>query len=160
MSEGPAGGRDSRPEDPALSHDAPDSAAANGADTHQLYKRGLDLLGRGSPAAAAQLLERAAAAEPRSRSVLEALARAQFDAGQYSAAAGNFRRIVEASPTDDYAQFGLGLALARTGDPRGAAEHLALAAAMRPNLRHYTDALRSVRATLKARDELRKGRRD
>jgi Flp pilus assembly protein TadD len=165
MSEGPAGGHDSRPEDPALSKYAPDSdtsnsASANGADTHQLYTRGLDLLGRGSPAAAAQLLERAAAAEPRSRSVLEALARAQFDAGQYAAAAGNFRRIVDASPTDDYAQFGLGLALARTGDPGAAAEHLALAAAMRPNLRHYTDALRSVRATLQARNELRKGSQD
>jgi len=160
MSEGPAGGHDSRPENPASSQDAPDSVAGNGADTHQLYKRGLDLLGRGSAAAAAQLLERAAAAEPRSRSILEALARAQFDAGQYAAAAGNFRLIVEASPTDDYAQFGLGLALARTGDPGAAAEHLALAAAMSPHQRHYTDALRSVRATLRARNELRQDRQD
>ena len=160
MSEGPAGGRDSRPETPASSQDAPDSVAGNGADTHQLYKRGMDLLGRGSAAAAAQLLERAAAAEPRSRSILEGLARAQFDAGQYAAAAGNFRLIVEASPSDDYAQFGLGLALARTGDPGAAAEHLALAAAMAPNQRHYADALRSVRATLRARNELRQGRQD
>ena len=89
--------------------------------------------------------------------MLEALARAQFDAGHYAAAAGNFRRIVEASPTDDYAQFGLGLALARTGDPAAAAEHLALAVAMRPNLRHYTDALRGVRATLRARSAMRSG---
>jgi tetratricopeptide (TPR) repeat protein len=160
MSEGPAGGHDSRPEDPPLSQHAPDSVPGSGPDSQQLYERGLDLLGRGSPAAAAQLLERAAAAEPRSRSVREALARAQFDAGQYAAAAGNFRRIVEASPSDDYAQFGLGLALARTGDPSAAAEHLALAAAMRPNLRHYTDALRSVRATLRARNELRQGFQD
>jgi tetratricopeptide (TPR) repeat protein len=160
MTEGPAGGGDSRPEHPASSQDGPGSDGAGGTDTYQLYQRGLDLLGRGSAAAAAQLLERAAAAEPQSRSVLEALARAQFDAGQYSAAAGNFRRIVDASPSDDYAQFGLGLALARTGDHRAAAEHLALAAAMRPNLRHYTDALRSVRATLRARGAMRKGRSD
>ena len=161
MTEGPGGGPDSRPDQPAKQPADPASSPAEHepaepagtADTHQLYQRGLDLLGRGSPAAAAQLLQRAAAAEPRSRSVLEALARAQFDTGQYAEAAGNFRRIVEASPTDDYAQFGLGLALARTGDPSAAAEHLALAAAMRPNLRHYTDALRSVRATLKARRE-------
>jgi len=157
MSEGPAAGHDSRPDNPLSSHSAPDPTPASGADTHQLYKRGLDLLGRGSPAAAAQLLERAAAAEPRSRSVLEALARAQFDAGQYAAAAGNFRLIVEASPADDYAQFGLGLALARTGDHGAAAEHLALAAAMSPHQRHYTDALRSVRATLRARREMTKG---
>ena len=110
----------------------------------------MDLLGRGSPAAAAQLLERAAAAEPDSRSILEALGRAQFDTRRYAEAAGSFRRIVDASPSDDYAQFGLGLALARTGDHGAAAEHLALAAAMRPDLRHYTEALRSVRATLRA----------
>lgn len=165
MSEGPAGGPDSRPEepreqpaDPPPPDSEPEPAEPAGtADIHQLYQRGLDLLGRGSPAAAAQLLQRAAAAEPRSRSILEALARAQFDGGQYAAAASNFQLIVDASPTDDYAQFGLGLALARTGDQRGAAEHLALAAAMRPNLRHYTDALRSVRATLRARRESSRG---
>ena len=164
MSEGPPGGPDSRPGNPSPTHGDPDPAPAperaHGPDTHQLYTRGLDLLGRGSPAAAAQLLQRAAAAEPRSRSVREALARAQFDAGQYAAAAGNFRMIVDASPSDDYAQFGLGLALARTGDPGAAAEHLALAAAMRPNLRHYTDALRSVRATLRARRDMPRGQGD
>jgi tetratricopeptide (TPR) repeat protein len=148
MTEGSAGGQDSRPaKEPPAQH----GRDAAGSDTYDLYRRGLDLLGRGSAAAAAQLLERAAAAEPESRSVLEALARAQFDAGHYAAAAGNFRRIVEASPSDDYAQFGLGLALARTGDPGAAAEHLALAVAMQPDRRHYTDALRSVRATLRAR---------
>ena len=77
--------------------------------------------------------------------------RAQFDTRRYDEAAATFRRIVEASPSDDYAQFGLGLALARGGNPRAAAEHLALAAAMRPELRHYTDALQGVRATLRAR---------
>jgi Flp pilus assembly protein TadD len=156
MTEGPASGGDSRQDEPVSAQNGP----AATADTYQLYRRGLDLLGRGSPAAAAQLLERAAAAEPQSRSVLEALARAQFDAGQYGAAAGNFRRIVDASPSDDYAQFGLGLALARTGDHGAAAEHLALAAAMRPNLRHYTDALRNVRATLRARRSAREGSGD
>jgi tetratricopeptide (TPR) repeat protein len=131
------------------------TAAADGSDTYLLYQRGLQLLESGSAAAAAQLLERAAAAEPQSRSVLEALARAQFDARRYAAAAANFRRIVDASPADDYAQFGLGLSLARTGDSAAAAEHLALAAAMRPNVRHYTEALRSVRATLSARSRMR-----
>ena len=150
MTEGSAGGQDSRQ---AKEPPAQYGRDAAGSDTYDLYRRGLDLLGRGSAAAAAQLLERAAAAEPESRSVLEALARAQFDAGHYAAAAGNFRRIVEASPSDDYAQFGLGLALARTGDPGAAAEHLALAVAMQPERRHYTDALRSVRATLRARTQ-------
>jgi tetratricopeptide (TPR) repeat protein len=153
MSKGSAGGQDSRRAKEPAAQDGGQGRDAASGDTYDLYRRGLDLLGRGSPAAAAQLLERAAAAEPHSRSVLEALARAQFDTGRYDAAAGNFRRIVEASPSDDYAQFGLGLALARTGDPGAAAEHLALAAAMQPDRRHYADALRSVRATLRARTQ-------
>ena len=157
MSEGSTGGRDSRPGGKPGQEDAGRPPAESGAawsspdDTYALYRRGLDLLDKGSAAAAAQLLERAAAAEPESRSILEALGRAQFDTRHYEAAARSFRRIVEASPTDDYAQFGLGLALSRTGDHGAAAEHLALAAAMRPDLRHYTEALRSVRATLRAR---------
>jgi predicted Zn-dependent protease len=153
MTEAPRGGEDSRLDKDLLAHSRPEEAGPDGSDTYALYRRGLDLLGRGSAAAAAQLLERAAAAEPRSPSVREALARAQFDARRYADAAGSFRQIVEATPSDDYAQFGLGLALARAGNPGAAAEHLALAAAMRPDLRHYTDALRQVRATLRARGE-------
>ena len=121
------------------------------AEVHTWYTTGMELLGKGSPAAAAQVLQRAANAEPASRSIREALARAQFDTGQYTAAADNFRVIVEASPTDDYAHFGLGLSLARVGDYEAAAEYLALAAAMRPDRKHYTDALRQVRATIKFR---------
>jgi predicted Zn-dependent protease len=148
MSETPGGGHDSLAGD----HQQPESSgAAPDGDPYSWYRRGLELLSRGSPAAAEQLLARAAEAEPGSRSVLEALGRAQFGAGRYAAAADSFRQIVEASPSDDYAHFGLGLALARGGDPAAAAEHLALAAAMRPELRHYTDALRGVRATLAAR---------
>lgn len=118
---------------------------------YEWYRRGVDLLRRGHPAAAAQLLEHAADAEPASRSVREALARAQFDAGRYAEAADSFRRIVEANPSEDYAQFGLGLSLTRTGEVEVAVEHLALAAAMRPDVRHYTAALRGARATIAAR---------
>ncbi len=149
MTEAPLGGEDSRPEENPRSPGS--TTAPPQGDAYSWYQRGLELLGRGSPAAAAQLLERAAAAEPGARSVLEALARAQFGTRRYAAAARTFRQIVEASPSDDYAHFGLGLALARDGNPVAAAEHLALAAAMRPELRHYTDALRGVRATLRAR---------
>jgi Flp pilus assembly protein TadD len=153
MSKGSGGSRDSHPEE-----NFPGQAVPEGSedDVHAWYLRGMDLLGRGSPAAAAQVLQRASAAEPQSRSVREALARAQFDAGRYAEAADNFRMIVEASPSDDYANFGLGLALARMGDHAAAAEYLALAAAMRPDANHYTDALRSVRATLRARKQPRK----
>ena len=115
-------------------------------EVYDWYVRGLELLTGGNPAAAAQLLDRAADAEPESRSVREALARAQFDAGRYFEARDNFAVIVAANPTDDYAQFGLGLAAARSGDLSTAVEHLALAVAMRPELSHYRTALYGVRA--------------
>src|SRR5215469_1143283 len=166
MSEVPRGSWDSPSGEnfghPARRRDhAPGETAGSGgaterpdpAEVHAWYTTGMELLGKGSPAAAAQVLQRAADAEPASRSVREALARAQFDTGRYAEAADNFRAIVEASPTDDYAHFGLGLSLARTGDHAAAAEYLALAVAMRPDRKHYTDALRQVRATLRARNE-------
>jgi Flp pilus assembly protein TadD len=133
------------------SDEAADTSGSEAADVHAWYTTGMELLGKGSPAAAAQVLQRAATAEPASRSVREALARAQFDTGRYAEAADNFRVIVEASPSDDYAHFGLGLALSRVGNHEKAAEYLALAAAMRPDRKPYTDALRQVRATLEAR---------
>jgi tetratricopeptide (TPR) repeat protein len=113
---------------------------------YEWYQRGLRLLDEGSPEAAATLLARAAEREPGSRSILEALARAQYDAGRYEEAVLSFTALTAANPTDDYAHFGLGLAASRAGDLPLAAEHLALAVAMRPDLGHYARALRGVRA--------------
>src|SRR6201992_4310933 len=155
MSEGSNGYQDSRP-----SAERPDHSDSDGPEGDPLawYQRGLELLSKGSPAAAAQILQRAASVEPSSRSVREALARAQFDARRYTEAADNFRLIVEASPTDDYPHFGLGLSLPRSGDPASAAEYRARAAArlaraptMRPDQKHYTTALHQGRATLPSR---------
>src|SRR5258707_3650694 len=111
MSKGSAASGDSHPEENVPVQAFPEGSAD---DVHAWYRRGMDLLGRGSPAAAAQVLQRASAAEPGSRSVREALARAQFDAGRYAEAADNFRIIVQASPSADSPDFGLGLALARS----------------------------------------------
>lgn len=122
-----------------------------GGGVYEWYTRGLGLLKAGSAAAAVQLLERAAEAEPGSHSIREALARAQFGARRFAEAAASFRWIVERDPSEDYALFGLGLSLSRLGDFDGAVEHLALAAAMRPDNRDYTKALDHVRATLRAR---------
>ncbi len=113
---------------------------------YEWYQRGMELLGNGDPAAAATLLARAAEAEPGSRSVREALARAQYDAGRYPEAIATFTALIADNPTDDYAHFGLGLAASRAGELPLAAEHLALAVAMRPELSHYARALRGVRA--------------
>jgi len=143
--------------DPA---DEPDRSSAGdpqgpppGGGVYDWYRRGLDLLDRGDAAAAAQLLEHAAAAEPESRSVREALARAQYAAGKFDAARHSFERIVDANPADDYAQFGLGLASAKTGDYASACQHLSLAVAMRPDNRHYGDALARARTARAAREQ-------
>jgi Flp pilus assembly protein TadD len=130
-------------------HEFADGGPSGGV--YEWFQRGVKLLEEGSPAAAAALLERAARAEPESRSIREALARAQFNSREYAKAAGSFRWIVDANPAEDYAYYGLGMSLWRTGDIDGAQEPLAMAVAMRPDLRHYVSALRQVRATLRAR---------
>jgi Flp pilus assembly protein TadD len=130
---------------------SPNGSAVPEGDVYDWYIRGRELLDKGNAAAAAQLLTYAVAQEPTMRSLRETLARAQFNSGRFSDAEANFERLVEEDPGDDYARFGLGLARWRRGDLDGAAEQLALATAMKPASSDYSDALRQVRATLKAR---------
>ncbi|MEU8800011.1 tetratricopeptide repeat protein [Spirillospora sp. NPDC048819] len=134
---------------PGRPEDSPgDHAASPEGGVYEWYTRGLELLRAGSASAALQLLTRAAEAEPWSHSIREALARAQFGTRRFDAAAESFQSIVEEEPAEDYARFGLGLCLSRMGDFKGAARHLALAAAMRPENEDYAKALRHARATL------------
>ncbi|MBM7787446.1 tetratricopeptide repeat protein [Tenggerimyces flavus] len=128
------------------------STGQPGGDVYDWYRRGLDLLSRGEAAAAAQVLAHARAAEPASHSIREALARALFNCRQFAESAQTFEGLVEENPADDYAHFGLGLALSRMGQHQTAVGHLAIAAAMRPGAKPYSTALRQVRATLKARE--------
>lgn len=129
---------------------------SDGVPAGELYDwfvRGMRLLDGGNPEAAAELLAHAHAHQPESASVLEALARALFDARRYDEAATRFTDLVELSPDDDYARFGLGLSRMRLGDLGGAVEQLALATAMRPGRPDYQRALREARATVRAREE-------
>jgi Flp pilus assembly protein TadD len=122
-----------------------ESSAAPAGEVYDWYRRGMSLLEGGNPAAAAALLEHAVQAEPDSRSLREGLARAQYASRDFEAARDNFAAIVAVAPSDDYAQFGLGLAQLRTGALADAAEHLALAVAMRPENKHYGTALNTAR---------------
>jgi Flp pilus assembly protein TadD len=122
-------------------------------DVYDWYVRAVDLLDGGNPEAAAELLQHARSREPGSASVLEALGRAQFDARRFDRAADSFARLAELSPDNDYARFGLGLSRMRLGDHEGALEHLAIAAAMRPQRQEYAEALRQARATLRFREQ-------
>lgn len=125
----------------------------DGLGTYEWLQRGLGLLEDGHAAAAATVLERVAADEPRSASVLEALARAQFTAGRPGAAVRTFERLAEVAPDSDYARFGYGLSLRRLGKLPQAAEQLALAVAMRPQRAEYVEALARVRAVLEPRTD-------
>jgi predicted Zn-dependent protease len=136
-------------------------SAGGGADGRGLpagqvydwYVRGRTLLDSGNPEAAAELLSHAREHEPESASVLETLARALFDAHRYAEAEARFTELVETSPDDDYARFGLGLTRLRLGDLGGAVQQLAMAATMRPARADYQQALREARATVRARAE-------
>ncbi len=63
-----------------------------------------------------------------------------------------FASIIAENPSDDYAQFGFGLAAFRSGDHRIAVEHLSLAVAMKPNDHHYATALNAARVRLEAEE--------
>ncbi len=121
-------------------------ASSPAGDVYDWYVRGRDLLSSGNAAAAVQILRRTVEAEPRARSAREMLARAQFDARQYAQARESFEYLVESDPADHYAHFGLGLAARKLGDLAAAVEHLALAAAMRPDVGRYARELRAARA--------------
>jgi tetratricopeptide (TPR) repeat protein len=135
---------------PFADHPPPPPDVTPSGEMYDWYIRGVDLLENGDTNAAVQLLKHCAQAEPDSRMVREALARAQFDAGMYAEARENFAWIISVDPADDYAQFGLGLAATKAGDLQSAVEHLALAAAMRPDIAYYGTALRGARAALTA----------
>jgi predicted Zn-dependent protease len=130
--------------------------ASNGepaGEVYDWYIRAVDLLEHGNPGAAAELLSHAHAREPDSASVLEALARATYDAGRYREAATLFADLAELSPDNDYARFGLGLSRMRLGEHAAAIDQLAMAATMRPDRREYEQALREARATMRFREQ-------
>lgn len=117
------------------------------------YRRAVMLLEGGNPDAAAVLLERLMEVDPTSMSVLETYARALFDSRRYEEAASAFSALAERSPAEDYAHYGLGLALWRLQRFPAARDHLAMAVVMRPGRSDYAQALTQVSATLRAREE-------
>jgi predicted Zn-dependent protease len=112
---------------------------------YDLYQRGCELLGHGDHQAAIVPLSKARDLEPDKDSIREALGRALFHAQQYDRAAAEFQRLVERTPTNDYAQFCLGRSMQLLGRHREACSPLALACSLRPeraDYRHYRDRAR------------------
>jgi len=125
-----------------LSEEQPGTPAG---DVYDWYTRGIKLLRSGNSRAAALVLQRVIEAEPHSRAAREALARAEFDSGEFATARAHFARNLQVDPADDYAAFGVGLCSSRLGEHGVAVEHLAMAVAMRPGNHHYSTALRAAR---------------
>lgn len=115
------------------------------------YQRATALLDSGNPDAALQLLTRLRALEPASASILEAYARAVFDARRYPEAVEAFEALIDIAPDSDYGHFGLGMALWRMQEFVRARDELAMAFVMRPQRAEYGQALGQVKATLRAR---------
>lgn len=132
--------------------DAADSDDPSGS-LYEWYVNASSLLASGHAAAAAVAFERLRDADPRSTSVLEGYARALFDSRRYDEAAEAFTLLVERSPAEDYAHYGLGMALWRLQRFPTARDHLAMASVMRPDRAEYANALSQVKATLRAREE-------
>lgn len=115
------------------------------------YQRAMVLLEGGNPDAALQLLGRLIEREPESASILEAYARALFDARRFDEAIDAFERLIARSPDSDYAHFGMGMSLWRKQEFVRARDELAMAFVMRPQRTEYANALAQVKATLRAR---------
>ena len=111
---------------------------------YELLLRGHDLMRRRHNAQAAVVLERAARLEPGKGSILEALGRARYNAGQHEAARESFDALVAIDPVSHYGYYGLGMSLRRLGRGREAWTHLRLAAALDPASALYRSALGRV----------------
>jgi Flp pilus assembly protein TadD len=108
---------------------------------YEAFQEGSRLLASHDVHAAVIALERARDLEPDQGSVRETLARAYYRTGRFAAAGAEFAAAVELDPVNDYAHFGLGLALLKQGETLGARRHLKLAVAMRPEQADYRAAL-------------------
>jgi len=109
-----------------------------------LLRRGQDLMRGRHFAQAAIVLERAARMEPSKGSILEALGRASYNAGDHARAAEVFAELLDVDPSAHYAHYALGQSLKQLGRPDEARTHLRIAVALAPGSRLYGSALRRL----------------
>ncbi len=89
-------------------------------------------------------LEKAKRREPDKASIREALGIAYFRMQRYQEAESEFRVMVDLSPADDYAHYGLARALEKLGRNDEARGHYKLAKSLRPDSEHYASRLRDL----------------
>src|SRR3954466_2649811 len=110
--------------------------------TYSLFQKGRQHLKRGMPAQATVSLEKAKAREPEKASIREALGIAYFRIGRWEEAEGEFRKLLELSPVNDYAHYALGRCLEKQGREREANAHYKLASSLSPDSKQYRARIR------------------
>lgn len=124
-----------------MAHDPQSDAGSDDESAYDLLQRGHALLRDRHNAQAAIVLERAARLEPGKASILEALGRARYNAGQHDAAREAFAALLDVDPASHYGHFALGQSLRKLGRTREAWTHLRVAVALAPESALYRSAL-------------------
>ena len=114
------------------------------SETYDLFQKGRTHLKKGMAAQATVSLEKAKKREPDKASIRESLGIAYFRLQRYKEAEAEFRAMLELSPADDYAHYGLARALEKLGRKNEARGHLKLAKSLRPSSEHYAERLRAL----------------
>src|SRR5205823_10417905 len=122
------------------------------SETYDLFQQGRAHLRKGRDRQATVALENAKRREPEKASIREALGIAYLRIERYAEAEREFRKMLELSPADHYAHYGLGRALEKQGQETEANGHFKLASSLRPQSSHY--ASRKIgRASCRERGE-------
>src|SRR3954466_9816761 len=111
------------------------------SETYDLFRQGQAHLSKGRAAQATVALEKAKRREPDKASIREALRIAYLRIQRYEEAEEEFRAMLELSPTDHYAHYGLGRALEKQGRDAEANGHFKLASSLRPQNEHYASRI-------------------
>jgi Flp pilus assembly protein TadD len=111
------------------------------SETYDLYQQGRAHLRKGRAAQATVPLEKAKRREPHKASIREALGIAYLRIQRYEEAEKEFRAMLDISPADHYAHYGLGRALEKQGKAAEANGHYKLASSLRPQSKHYASRI-------------------
>ena len=111
------------------------------SDAYEFFREGQKRLRTGMTAQATVPLEKAKRLEPEKASIREALGIAYLRIQRYAEAEQEFRKMLELSPADHYAHYGLGRALEKQGRETEANGHYKLASSLRPQNEHYASRI-------------------
>ena len=114
------------------------------SEVYDYFQQGKRHLKKGMAAQATVPLEKAKRREPNKASIRESLGIAYFRIQRWPEAEAEFRAVLELSPADDYAHYGLGRALEKQGRDHEANGHYKLARSLRPGSKQYAARVRDL----------------